>query len=65
MYLLAGGITPGQTIALVLLCIFLIIFVIADVCLVLFLRRRNSKLAKDIDSGDDKNKDGGTSTAIN
>lgn len=65
MNLLVGGITPGQTIALVLLCIFSIIFIIIDVCLVLFLRRRNSKLAKNIDLDDDRDKDGGTSTKIN
>ena len=65
MVLLAGGITPGQTVALVLLCIFLIIFVIFDVYLVLFLRRRNKKLAKNAETEDDKNKDSGTSTTIN
>ena len=64
MGLLAGGITPGQTVALVLLCIFLSIFVIFDVYLVLFLRRKNKKLAKNADT-DDKNKDDGTSDTIN
>ena len=43
---LLAGITHGQAVTLVLLCVFLIIFIIADVYLVLFLRRRNKKLAK-------------------
>ena len=49
MGLLAGGITHGQAVALVLLCIFLIVFIVADIYLVLFLRRGNKKLAKDAD----------------
>ena len=46
MSLLAGGITHGQAVVLVLLCIFLIAFIVVDIYLVLFLRRRNKELAK-------------------
>ena len=63
MGLLAGGITHGQAVALVLLCIFLIVFIIADVYLVLFLRRGNKKLAKNADiTTDSESKDEGTSS---
>ena len=62
MGLLAGGITHGQAVALVLLCIFLIVFIVADVYLVLFLRRGNKKLAKNADKTyDSETKDEGTS----
>ena len=64
MGLLAGGITHGQAVALVLLCIFLIIFIVADVYLVLFLRRRNKKLAQNAEKDKDDSVDG-TSTTIN
>lgn len=47
MRLLADAITHGQAVALVLLCVFLVIFIIIDVYLVLSLRRKNKKLAKD------------------
>ena len=46
MELLAGGITHGQAVALVILCIFLVFFIIGDIYLVLFLHRRNKKLAQ-------------------
>ena len=46
MSLLAGGITHGQAVVLVLLCILLIVFIVVDIYLVLFLHRRNKKLAK-------------------
>lgn len=49
MGLLAGDITHGQAVALVLLCIFLIVFIVVDVYLVLFLRRGNKKLAKSVE----------------
>ena len=55
MGLLAGAITHGQAVTLVLLCVFLIIFLIADVYLVLFLRRRNKKLLKDTEVKDSEN----------
>ena len=57
MGLLAGAITHGQAVTLVLLCVFLIIFLIADVYLVLFLRRRNKKLLKDTEVKDNENVD--------
>ena len=64
MNLLAGGITHGQAVILVLLCIFLIIFIIVDIYLVLFLRRRNKRLAKNIHLNcDDDNVDDTDSTA--
>ena len=46
MELLAGGITHGQAVALLFLCIFLIVFIIWNIYLVLFLHRRNKKLAQ-------------------
>lgn len=62
MGLLAGGTTHGQAVALVLLCIFLVVFIVADVYLVLFLRRGNKKLAKNADlNSDSESKDDGTS----
>ena len=54
MSLLAGGITHGQAIALVCLCIFSIIFIIVDVYFVLYLHRRNKKLARDKRLNDDE-----------
>lgn len=56
MNLLAGGITQGQAVSLILLCVFLIVFLIADIYLVLSLRRKNKKLAKNADTtdGDDE-----------
>ena len=58
MSILAGGITHGQAVALVLLCIFLIIFIVVDVYLVLFLHRRNKKLANDTDLVAEESGDG-------
>ena len=52
MIFLAGGIAHGQAVALVLLCIFLIIFIVVDVYLVLFLHRRNKKLAQNTEKDD-------------
>ena len=46
MTVLAGGITHGQAVAIALLFIFLIVFLIVDIYLVLFLRSKNKKLAK-------------------
>ena len=66
MSLLAGGMTHGQAVALVLLCVFLIVFFIVDIYLVLFLRRKNKKLANsnDLISGDKENEER-TSTTVN
>lgn len=61
MSLLASGIAHGQAVALVLLCIFLIIFIVLDIYLVLFLHRRNKKLAKRADLTS-KSEGEGTST---
>ena len=66
MSLLAGGITHGQAVALILLCVFLIIFVVLDVCLLLFLRRKNKKLANDADNSTDiEGDDEGTNISLN
>ncbi|MDE7438957.1 MAG: hypothetical protein K2N23_00350 [Clostridia bacterium] len=50
MVLLTNGITYGQAVAIVLLSIFLIVFIIADIYMVLSLRRKNKKLAKSTDA---------------
>lgn len=64
MGLLAGSITHGQTVALILLCVFLIVFIVVDVYMVLFLRRKNKKLAKNTYLISDEEKDtAGTSSA--
>ena len=66
MSLLAGSITHGQAVVLVLLSILLIVFVVADIYLVLFLHRRNKKLAQNTEMiHNDKNFDGTDSTATN
>ena len=65
MNLLAGAITHGQAVALVILCIFLIIFIVADIYLVLFLRRRNKKLAQNTDLICNSENNDGTSTEVN
>lgn len=62
MNLLAGGIAHGQAVALVLLCIFLIIFIVVDVYLVLFLHRRNKKLAQNTEKDEGVSSDGTSST---
>lgn len=63
MCLLAGSITHGQAVVLVLLSIFLMIFVVADIYLVLFLHRKNKRLAQNSQLiSDDKNNDGTDST---
>lgn len=65
MRLLAGGITHGQALSLILLCVFLVLFIIFDIFLVLSLRRKNKKLADRIDIvGTDKSKLDGTSKDI-
>ncbi len=46
MDILAGSITKGQAVALILLCVFVFIFIVVDIYLVLSLRRKNKKLAK-------------------
>ena len=66
MNLLAGGIAYGQAVALVILCVSLIVFTIIDVYLVLFLRRRNKKLAKNVEiSAESEYDSDGTSTDTN
>ena len=55
MSLLAGGITHGQALTLILLSAFLFLFIIADIYLVLALRRKNKKLAKNSDMTDSDN----------
>ncbi len=50
--ILAGTITQGQAVSLILLFIFLFAFLVADIYLVLFLRRKNKKLARDADTAD-------------
>ena len=57
MSLLAGAITHGQAVTLVLLCIFLIIFIIVDIYLVLSLHRKNIKLAKSNEIDSDRTND--------
>ena len=59
---LLAGITHGQAVMLVLLCVFLIVFIIVDVYLVLILHRRNKKLAKNADLASDKESEDETST---
>ena len=66
MSLLAGSITHGQAIVLVLLSVLLIVFVVADIYLVLFLHRRNKRLAQNTELiRDNNNFDGTDSTATN
>lgn len=52
MNLLSNGITYGQAVTLVLLCVFLLVFIIADIYLVLYLRRKNKMLVKRTDTAD-------------
>ncbi len=60
MILLAGDVTKGQAVALILLCVVLFLFIVFDIYLVLSLRRKNKKLVKrsDVVSDDES----GTST---
>lgn len=64
MGILAGGITQGQAIALILLCAFLFLFILVDIYLVLHLRRKNKKLAKKNDFAFDNEREG-TGSAVN
>ena len=65
MRLLSGGITHGQAVALVLLCVFLIVFIVVNIYLVLFLHRKNKKIADNSTLPADKaSDDDGTSTSI-
>ena len=56
MNILAGAITQGQAVSLILLFVFLFVFLVADIYLVLSLRRKNKKLAKNSETtdGDDE-----------
>ncbi len=60
MILLAGEVTKGQAVALILLCVVLFLFIVFDIYLVLSLRRKNKKLVRrsDVVSDDES----GTST---
>lgn len=60
MILLAGEVTKGQVVALILLCVVLFLFIVFDIYLVLSLRRKNKKLVRrsDVVSDDES----GTST---
>ena len=60
MILLAGEVTKGQAVALILLCVVLVLFIVFDIYLVLSLRRKNKKLVRrsDVVSDDES----GTST---
>ena len=64
MSLLVADMTHGQAVALILLFIFLIVFIIVDVYFVLFLHRRNKKLAQEAELLDDIENDDGTSTVL-
>ncbi len=46
MILLAGEVTKGQVVALILLCVVLFLFIVFDIYLVLSLRRKNKKLVR-------------------
>lgn len=46
MLLLANEMSRGQAVTLILLCVFLVIFIVVDVLLVFSLRRKNKALAK-------------------
>ena len=50
MGLLAGAITHGQALTLILLCVFLLVFLMIDIYLVLSLRRKNKKFVKNTDT---------------
>ena len=65
MSLLVADMTHGQAVALVLLFIFLIIFIVLDVYFVLFLHRRNKKLAQEVKRYNDNERNDGTSTTLN
>ncbi len=60
MILLAGEVTKGQVVALILLCVVLFLFIVFEIYLVLSLRRKNKKLVRrsDVVSDDES----GTST---
>lgn len=62
MPLLAGSITHGQAVAIILLCILLFCFIVANVFLVLMLRRKNKRLAVKAETDDGKEKSEKTGT---
>lgn len=49
MQILASNMSHGQAVTLVLLCIFLVIFIVADIFMVLSLRKRNKEFAKQVE----------------
>lgn len=49
MNILASSMSQGQAVTLTLLCIFLVLFIIADVFMVLSLRKKNKELVKKVE----------------
>lgn len=49
MQILASNMSHGQAVTLVLLCIFLVIFIVADIFMVISLRRKNKEFAKQVE----------------
>lgn len=49
MQILASSMSHGQAITLTLLCVFLVLFIVADVFMVLSLRKSNKELAKKVE----------------
>ncbi len=54
MLLLANEMSRGQAVTLILLCVFLVIFIVVDVLLVFSLRRKNKALAKKTELSDNE-----------
>lgn len=54
MLLLANEMSRGQAVTLILLCVFLVIFIVVDVLLVFSLRRKNKALAKKAELSDNE-----------
>ena len=54
MLLLANELSRGQAVTLILLCVFLVIFIVVDVLLVFSLRRKNKALAKKAELSDNE-----------
>ena len=49
MQILASSMSHGQAVTLILLCIFLVVFIVVDVFMVLSLRKKNKELAKKVE----------------
>lgn len=54
MLLLANEMSRGQAVTLILLCVFLVIFIVVDVLLVFSLRRKNKALAQKAELSDNE-----------